>query len=343
MLQDMQILNPIEYVCWDELTDRRDGFNFFYGSHWARVICETYGYRPLYFAVLDGDSIDTLLPVMEVRSILTGTRGVSLPFTDYCEPILGEGVEMDHVLEYVSRYGRVHGWKSIQVRGGRCEGTAAESFYVHRLNLEPDCNRIFSRLDGSRKRNIKKASREGVEVARHCDEAAVGRYYRLHCKTRKRQGVPPQPYRFFNNMHRHIISQGLGCIMLASFRGRDIAGSVFFNFRDQAFYKFGASDRLFQNLRPADLVMWEAVKWFAGSGCRRLCFGRTSPDNEGLRRYKAAWATEEKKIDYYKYDLQHDGFIRSSTSVSPGRRRLLQSVPVSMSKLLGRVLYRHVG
>jgi hypothetical protein len=343
MLDDMQILNPLEYGRWDDLPAPNGRFNFFHSSHWARVICETYRYLPVYFTVLNGNSLDTLVPMMEVRSILTGARGVSLPFTDYCRPILGNGIELDHVLDYIGRYGRKHGWRSVQVRGGRCGGPASEHFYVHGLDLAPDPDEIFSRLDGSRKRNIKKAVREGVEVGKHGDEKAVARYYRLHCKTRKRQGVPPQPYRFFENIHRHILSRDLGCIMLASYKGRDIAGCVFFNFRDTAFYKFGASDHLFQYLRPSDLVMWEAIKWFAGRGCRSLCFGRTAPGNQGLRRYKSAWATEEQKINYYKYDLRRNRFIKQPTGVAPGHRRLLRSAPLCASRLVGRLLYRHAG
>ena len=54
---------------------------------------------------------------MEIRSLLTGRRGVSLPFSDYCEPILpGTGTSTD-MMACLSEYGERAGWESIEVRG----------------------------------------------------------------------------------------------------------------------------------------------------------------------------------------------------------------------------------
>ena len=84
----MDIVDPTQFPQWDELLFKTPGSSFFHTSSWARVLKESYGYVANYFTEISDGEILTLLPVMEVRSFLTGCRGVSLPFTDSCEPIL---------------------------------------------------------------------------------------------------------------------------------------------------------------------------------------------------------------------------------------------------------------
>ena len=84
---NIEIINPIEYPNWDELLLTSDQSIFFQTSAWARVLCESYNYTPLYFITKDNGRLTSLIPVMEVSSFITGKRGISLPFTDYCPPI----------------------------------------------------------------------------------------------------------------------------------------------------------------------------------------------------------------------------------------------------------------
>ena len=99
-------------------------------------------------------------------------------------------------------------------------------------------------------------------------------YYRLHCQTRRRHGLPPQPFKLFAAIQEHVLAPGLGCVITALDRARPIAAAVFMQFGGKALYKFGASDFKYQHLRGNNLVMWEAIRWFASRGCSRLHFGR---------------------------------------------------------------------
>jgi len=83
MRKELEQVNPLGHSRWNDLVTESEGYSFFHSSCWARVLNESYGYRPSYFAAIGDRSIHTLMPVMEVRSFLTGLRGVSLPFTDY--------------------------------------------------------------------------------------------------------------------------------------------------------------------------------------------------------------------------------------------------------------------
>jgi hypothetical protein len=344
MCLGIEVLDPTTQADWDDRLTAVDGWTLFHTAAWARVLCETYRYRPLYVAVRDQGKLLALVPLMEVDSPLTGRRGVSLPFTDYCDPLLTEAVCPADLTEFILDYGRKAGWKSVEFRGeGLSDGPPAASFYRHTLDLTVGAERLFANLKDTTRRNVRKAMREGVTVGFHDSPEAVREYYRLHCMTRKKHGVPPQPVEFFDKIHEHVIGRGLGVVALASYNGVHVAGDVFLGLHGKALYKFGASDYAYQHLRPSDLVMWEGIEWHAERGYHNLCFGRTEMDNEGLRRFKNQWGTDERLIHYCRYDLRRDEFITETPQTGGSHHRFFNAMPIPVLRVFGSLLYKHMG
>jgi hypothetical protein len=341
---NIEILNPINYPGWDDLLLSNPNSTFFHTSAWAKVLWETYGYKPLYFTLVDGGRLMTMIPVMEVRSIITGFRGVSLPFSDHCEPLTTMELQAQDIIDFVGEYACKRHWKYIESRGGQYPGIApSRSFYEHTLNLTIGTEELFSRFIRHKRKNIRKAIREGVVVNIYTSLEALKEYYRLHCITRKRHGVPPQPYSFFKKIHEHIILRDLGFIALAAYNKTNIGGCIFFNFGKKALWKFGASDRAYQHLRPNDILAWEVMKLYVEKGYQSLCFGRTSLNNTSLRRYKVEWGTDEQIINYYKYDLRHGIFVNGESFAVDRYCFVLGRMPIPLLRLLGWLLYKHIG
>src|SRR4030095_2314747 len=117
-----------------------------------------------------------------------------------------------------------------------------------------------------------------------------------------RQGVPPQPFVFFENLYRHAIACGHGMVMLARQNGVPVAGAVFLHVGGRVVYKFAASDPRQLDTRPNNLVLWEALRWYGARGGESLDLGRTSASHDGLRRFKLSWGSQERRIEYLRYD-----------------------------------------
>jgi hypothetical protein len=96
---EVEIINPLEYPGWDDLLLSQHDHSIFHTTHWARILHESYGYTPLYFTLFRDGALSALIPVMEVNSWITGRRAVSLPFTDYCEPIMTENGIFPELME----------------------------------------------------------------------------------------------------------------------------------------------------------------------------------------------------------------------------------------------------
>jgi hypothetical protein len=342
----LELVDPLTLPGWDEMLSGWREATFFHTSHWVRVLREAYGYRPCYLASVENDHFKVLLPCMEVRSPFTGKRGVSLPFTDHCQPLLEDPKDCLELVERMVGRGREAGWRSIELRGVRAlppDIPASSTWYGHTLDLSRGEQALRKGLRESTRRNIRAAEKSGVQVTMETSAAALKGFYGLNCLTRKTHGLPPQPYHFFEKLHEHVLAKGHGMVAAARYEGMVIAASVFFNFRDKAVYKYGASDRRYQHLRANNLVMWEAIRWYARRGCQTLCFGRTEPENKGLLQFKRGWGAREETISYLKYDLRKSQFVTEQPKVTGFHNRVFRAMPLPLLRLAGELVYKHVG
>jgi lipid II:glycine glycyltransferase (peptidoglycan interpeptide bridge formation enzyme) len=294
--------------------------------------------------VEDG-KIAVAMPMMEIRNFGTGTRGVSLPFSDYCDPLLSENVRLQDVLENAIEYGKKTGLTSLEIRTQK-EVPEEISTYVcyfhHNLDITEGEEKLFSRFRASNQRNIRNATRKGVEVKFQTSLDAVGKYYVLHCGTRKMHGLPPQPFSFFRNIQIHILSKGNGFVALAYYRGESIAGGIFFHSGEKGLFKFGASEVRYQELRANNLIMWEALRWYSRNGFRNFSFGRTDPENEGLRNYKRGWGSNENKIANIKYDVKNNKYSNKQKFIYGYHNTIFNHLPIGISKQISKIFYKYM-
>lgn len=341
-----KILNPLHIEAWDDLVMRHPEATFFHTQCWAKVLSETYGYQPMYLSVFSDDELRFLLPLMEIKSVITGTRGVSLPFTDYVQPLTASQEDTHWIWKELIQHAKKSGWQYIDLRGdigGQTPETVFESFYQHDIRLEDDYDQMFSRFSTNHKRNIKKAIREGVEVEIRRDMRSIDQFYYLNSITRKRHGIPSQPYKFFKNIYEYACRENKAVVVTAK-KGSDVvAGAIYFLFGNKSIYKYGASSKEDRQLRANNLVMWEAIKWLSNKNYDTLNLGRTKKSNSGLIRFKNGWAADQKTLSYYRYSIKDGVFVTKKNSHPSLGTYFFKTAPVAVSNFMGGVLYRHVG
>ena len=282
---------------------------------------------------------------MEVRSPLTGRRGVSLPFTDVCPPLDTETMPIADLLRQLTRLGKERRWNYWECRGLKSLPPGVPpsvSFYGHVLDLAPGEKALFDAFKSSVRTALRKSEQAGVKVETSATLEALQTFYSLHCQTRRKHGLPPQPFRFFRNLHRHILSKGLGHVVIARIRQTPIAANVFLHAGKKAIYKYGASADSFQELRPSNLVMWHGIQSCARAGCESLHFGRTGRTAEGLRRFKLGWGCREERIHYLRYDLRQDACIPGADEAFAWQNSIMARMPLVLLRILGAALYPHI-
>lgn len=341
----MTVVDPLQHPKWNAWVERFPSAHFFHGQNWAQVLRDTYGHTPLYLCELSSDGITAALPLMEVRSALTGRRGVSIPFTDFCPALGAEEGRGRELVEAAMAEGRRRGWRYYERRNGSdggAEVTPSLSFWGHEVDLTSGAEKMFEKMDSSGRRAIRKAEKANFKVEFERSEEAMAKYFEMHCQTRRGHGLPPQPWKFFANIQKCMMAGGYGEIGLVYSEGKAVAGAVYFWIGKKVMYKFGASDSEARAERPNNLLMWKAMERYGSKGFEALHLGRTSLIHDGLRRFKLGFGAREERIDFCKFDFKKGEFLREEDKVEGWFNRVFEKMPEFALRLAGKMLYPHL-
>lgn len=344
----IEIVSPNEISSWDDLilSFGDKDYSIFHSLEWSKVLQESYNYKPIYLINKLSNETTAILPFMSIKKFLAGKRLVSLPFSDYCEPLINKKDDFESLINFLISFCENENIESFEIRGGReyfKNVQSAYSYYEHILELGREEKDILKNFNETTRRNIKKAVKEGILTSVDFSLNSLKEFYKLNCITRKKHGLPPQPFSFFMQIFHNLIKDKKAFIISAKYKNKIIASAVYLHFGEKAYYKYGASDERFQNFRPNNLVMWEAIKHYNQRNFKSFHFGRTESENEGLRRFKLGWGTTEKVINTYIYSLNKKGFIKKGTNTSGFHNKIFRNLPIPVLKGISGLIYRYSG
>ena len=325
---------------WQAFVASRPEAMAFHQAAWVRALARSYGLATFAFALVRPDGkIAAGMPMAAVGA-LAKKRWVSLPFSDMCVP-LGEPDDVDRMLGILVREVRGLGIDGVEVRTRvtQHEPDVAVRGVVHTLTLAPNPEKLLATFSRSQvQRNIVRARREGVEVRRGVRrEDLCETFFSLHLQTRRRQGLPIQPRRYFEHLWEEMIDPGHGWVQIALVDGRPAAAGVFLSGGRTVTYKYGASASEFLYKRPNHLLFWEAIRWACQNGYQTFDFGRSEADNPGLRAFKGYWGTVETELAYSTLG----GTSRnSSPELVAVLGHIIRNSPPWVCRALGKLLYR---
>jgi FemAB-related protein (PEP-CTERM system-associated) len=296
-------VNPkISIEKWNEYVNNNPKGQFCHLPIWKSVIEGSFGHKPFYFFAKDEQkNIRGILPLFLVNSPLTGKRLVSLPFSSG-GPI-ADSQEILTNLVYAStnlcdklrcRYLELRTNESIQTQ------LNVNSYFSTYLLELSDTQELWKNLDSKSVRwAITKAQKDGVKIRESSNIKDLKYYYEVNLKTKKRLGVPGHPYSFLNNIFSRATD--FTKLYIAEIEDRPIAGIICISYKDTVEYAYAASDSRYLKYHPNNLLVWQSIIDSCAKGYRFFDFGRTSPDDEGLCRFKKHWGTTQKTLYYYYY------------------------------------------
>ena len=111
---------------WGDFVARHPGATAFHHPDWARVVADCYGFRAFALASRDATgAIRAGLPVVEVRHFRSGPKWVSLPYTDYCPPLVSCRQEEDQLAFALQRASCAAGVRRVEIRAPLAGSAAA--------------------------------------------------------------------------------------------------------------------------------------------------------------------------------------------------------------------------
>lgn len=350
------IIDPGNDRRWDEFVTHHPFGWICHLSGWKQVLERSFKHiKGHYLIVLDekGTHIRSALPLFEVRSWLTGNRLVSVPFATLCDPLISSSEDFEPLMDEALELAGALKISRIQIRMLAADGLIQDErlsstrFYQHHyLSLEPEPDKLLRTFDRTCVRQkIARAGKSRLTLRRAEVKSDLFEFYRVFCMTQKRLGLPPLPYVFFLALWDAFAPTGNMVVFMAEKEGRVIAGIILFMFRERASLEMAGWDEAYQGVCPNHYLYWEAIKYARENGCRIFDFGRTSPNNHGLMKFKKHWGTQVVDLSEYQYPACAD-----EKKVSPDQsmryrlvRALCQRAPGRAYEHIGRFCYRHLG
>jgi hypothetical protein len=284
----------------------------------------------------------------QVRSWLTGRRFVSVPFSDHCEPLVGDADQFQELCAAIERERSNRGSKYVELRpvstqpDGESTFVKSEEFCLHTLDLRPSEEALFRAFHkDSTQRKVRRAIRERLVFEDGRSERLLSTFYKLLVQTRRRHGVPAQPFSWFRNL-----AACLGPAMvvsIASYEGLPVAGIVTLTHQLTVTYKYGASDPRWHRLGGMHLLLWRTILAARSAGCITLDLGRTSLDNGGLLTFKDRWGAARSTLTYWRSPGTSAEPHVVAGWIARALAGALQFTPAPVGRIVGTVLHRHVG
>lgn len=340
-------VNPVVSIDeWRRYVESHPEGLIYHLPEWKETLEQSFRCQSFYLFARDSErALVGLLPLFQVKSPLTGNRLVSLPFSHICGPITdSESVEAQLVGraqelcdELGCRYLEIRAMRRLSVNM-----RVSEYFSTYILELSDDPSAVWKKLHKKGVRwAIGKAERDGVTVRIENTIEGMRVFNSLNQRTKRNLGVPAHPLVFLENMGGKLANHLT--LYLAEVSGTAIAGIVTLGFRDSICYAYGASDERYLRYHANDLLVWRAIEDGCKSGYRQFDFGKTSPDNKGLARFKQHWGTEQHGL-YYHYYPYLPKLISSDRS---GRKYKLltglwKKLPLSLTQAMGSAAFRHL-
>jgi hypothetical protein len=320
----------------------------FHDRGWLQALARTYGYEPFVLTnTPTGKPLSCGVVLCRISSWLTGTRAVSLPFADHCEPLVNDVDEVRELANWLQGECDLQQWKYVELRPLSWHDDSdvvlsrSDSFCFHVLDLTPTLERIFGRLHkDSIQRRIRRAEKQHLSSEIGRSDQLVDEFYTLLMKTRRRHQLIPQPRSWFTNLVECMGDKIQ--IRVARKNYTPIAAMLTLRHRSSVVYKYGCSDERFHNLGGMPFLFWRLIEESKSTGATEIDFGRSDWDNPGLITFKDRFGTTRKSLTYFRYPQMtnsRDVAMRHSGTI----RKCLSMLPTALLQAAGKVSYRHLG
>jgi hypothetical protein len=299
-LLEFSSIDALAHEQWPEIARHRLG-SLFCCPQWLRAIARTYGFAIRASVRTVGGKIEAALPYCEI-SDLRGDRIVSLPFSDYCDPLVADRETWTKLVDPLLAHNMPINLRCLRgaVPGGDDRFRMKVPALWHGVDLNQSEEELWAGLHSSARQNIRKARLNGVAVrdGRSIDDVRI--FHRMHRSLRKsKYRLLAQPLSFFENIFEEFARTDGINVLIAERDNEAIAGIVLLEWNGTLYYKFNAS--LDQRYCPNDLLVWHALQYGRQRGMVLFDFGLSDREQPGLIRYKRKFATEEREISFVQW------------------------------------------
>jgi Acetyltransferase (GNAT) domain len=235
---------------------------------------------------------------------------------------LSEEADSDKVITFYSWNAlntlEKHGYRSKQEEG------------VVMLDLTEGPDELFKQFVDSRRRNIRKAIKRGIEVSIGSTRDEFKAYYDIYAEWCRRKQIGSVTFEVLEEAF-HLPYRRL---FIARYEGKIIAGTII-RLYPNTLIEYAANSSLvdYLELRPNDLLHWRVIEWACAEGYKRYSLGGA---HLFLRRFGGSI------VPVYRYRVDRTWLHRYELKESLGNagRSMFDALPVGLKTRVRGALKR---
>lgn len=354
---------------WDAYAGAHPNASCYHLSAWGAVIRKAYSHTTYYLLAIDNiTSSDNghvigILPLIHMKHFLFGNTLVSMPFFDMGgmiaedeeieRALLSKALDLAKGLEVTSielrntqaiRWLQSRETQSPESAVSLCMDYFAET-RSHKVRMIMDLPESSASLMSSFKSKLRSQIRvplkEGLE-SRIGGVELLDDFYQVFLINMRDLGSPVHSRRLIKLAMDEFPDKAK--IVVVYKGSQPVASSVIVGFRDILHNPWASSLRQYSRLSPNMLLYWTMLEYGCDNGYKRFDFGRSSPE-EGTYRFKEQWGAKPQPL-YWQY-IGLKGLASGIGTTEKSRYetavRYWQKLPVSVTRILGPKIRKHIG
>jgi hypothetical protein len=330
-----------EEAAYDAYALRRPESLFYVSTRYRGLLCELLGCQDATLVARGADGeIRGVLPVLWMDGPL-GRVVNSLPYYGSNGGVLASDDEAATALAAA--------WNGLAAETGALAATIVANPFAPDVHPDVTSNlhdeRIaqwtclddgdpLERVEGSARRNARKAQSAGIVVER--DPSAFGRLYEIHEANISALGGMPKGRRFFELVRELLRSDDDYDLWVARLDGVVVAALLAFPFNRTVEYFTPAVEHDARPLQPLAAILHEALPHYADCGFSVWNWGGTWHSQESVHRFKRKWGAEDRIYPYF-VQLNDETLLDHSQSEILNAYRGFYVVPFSALRNQGGV------
>lgn len=334
-------LTEKDHPRWDRFVSEQAGGTFYHLSGWQQVIEGFLGHRTFYLYSAQGDQIDGVLPLAQVKSLLFGNALISLPFLVYGGPVTANEKSLELLLARAVELAEKLGVDYLELRNRSpvTDWPAKDRYVTFRKSISSEPSENLAAIPRKQRAMIRKGQKLGLKGVQ---DDGTDRLYDVLSECKRNLGTP-----FFSRRYLVSIARTFpdSCEVMTVEHGTDAVASVMsFRFRDEILPYYGGGGVKARQLYANDFLYWSVMEQAALDGIRVFDYGRSQKDT-GPYRFKKHWGFEPEPLSYEFHLVK----ARELPQLDPSNARYKRAIqtwarlPLPVARLLGPPIARRIG
>jgi FemAB-related protein (PEP-CTERM system-associated) len=332
--------NAQEEEAWDRFVRSSPDGTVFHLCAWKRAVEKAYRLTPHYLMARRGDEICAVLPLFEVKGLLSGHVLVSVTYGVYgglCGSDIGARKALLEEAQKLAFHLRVRYVELRHLHDPEPDLPAKSLYVAFTKPLDPDPEVNFAAIPRKQRRMVRQGMKNGLEARQGWEH--LEQFYDVFVVNKRRLGSPAFPLQQFEAVRDYFGQEAE--LLTIWHEKRLVAGVISFFYEDRVMPYYGASLPEAFSLAVNDFMYWELMREACLAGYKVFDFGR-SREGTGSYDFKRHWGFEPRPLAY-QYLLVNGAAI---PDINPGNPRLQMFIetwkrlPIPVAKWIGPALTR---